>query len=153
MRKQNRKSIVTSRRGFSLTEVVVGMTVILIVSAATLTTILSHMNFEKTIVQTIEATNIVENAIECFDAGGRSNFENYYFKNIYGADNVNIYDPATAEPDPAKMNVTFDGTTYTYNYEAMKVKIEIEGSTITIFVTSLETEESLLRTESVEYTR
>lgn len=151
MKKQNKKSIVASRRGFSLTEVVVGMTVILIVSAATLTTILSHMNFEKTIVQTIEATNIVENAIECFDAGGRSNFENYYFKNIYGEN----YESELSLEDngDADAGLISEADEYEYEYKYMDVTIKVSDTTITITVKSSETGKSLLRSEEpVTYT-
>ena len=57
---------VKSRRGISMVEVVVALTVIVIVSAAALSLVTAHTHLEARTAQTIEATNIAENAVECF---------------------------------------------------------------------------------------
>lgn len=53
-------------RGFTIVEVVIALTVIVIVSAAGMMMVQSQIKSEQKIAQTIEATNIAENAIECF---------------------------------------------------------------------------------------
>lgn len=55
-----------SRRGITLVEVVVALTIIVIVSGAAIALISSHTKLEARTVQAVEAANIAENAIECF---------------------------------------------------------------------------------------
>lgn len=55
-----------NRRGFSLVEVVVALTVIVIMSGAAITLINTHTDVQVRTIQTTEAANIAENAIECF---------------------------------------------------------------------------------------
>ena len=56
----------SSRRGFTVAEVAVALAVIVIISGATLIFVASQAKVEARTVHTIEATNIAENAIECF---------------------------------------------------------------------------------------
>lgn len=129
MKKLNKNNILASRRGFSMMEVVIGLTIIIIVSAASLTLILQHSKAEINVAQTIEATNVAENAIECFDevenfdeAENREKFEQLFFTNIYGED-------FSYEAD------TVDGvTTHTYKYKhkAIDFTIVITENKITI---------------------
>ena len=55
-----------NKRGFTIVEVVIALTVIVIVSAAGMMMVQSQIKSEQKISQVIEATNIAENAIECF---------------------------------------------------------------------------------------
>ena len=60
------KNTVKKRGGFSLAEVIVSLAVISIVCAATISFVSAQTRLESKAVATIEATNIAENAIECF---------------------------------------------------------------------------------------
>ena len=64
--KLNSRDIKRTSRGFTIVEVVIALTVIVIVSAAGMMMVQSQIKSEQKIAQTIEATNIAENAIECF---------------------------------------------------------------------------------------
>ena len=66
MRNSKRKTHISSHRGFTVLEVVIALTVIVIVSASAFALIHSHIKLEHDSIQRIEATNIAENAIECF---------------------------------------------------------------------------------------
>ena len=109
--KRNRK------RGFTVVELVVALAVILIVSA----TAIGLVNTQNTIylrtMQTTEATNMAENAIECFrfeGKNGESRFEDLFEKTGYDL-----------QPE------TVDGATvYTVESNGMEVTITINGSTL-----------------------
>lgn len=142
MKKLNKNNIFASRRGFSMMEVVIGLTIIIIVSAASLTLILQHSKAEINVAQTIEATNVAENAIECFDeAEDIDEFEKLFFTNIYNK---------TIEP-----TVEEDVYTYTYQHKAIDFTIVINGNKITITAlgakTIAGTDNYLFREESVTY--
>ena len=66
MRNSKRKTHISSHSGFTVLEVVIALTVIVIVSASAFALIHSHIKLEHDSIQRIEATNIAENAIECF---------------------------------------------------------------------------------------
>ena len=71
-----------SSRGFTVAEVVVALTIIVLVSGASLMTIAVQARVEAKTAQTFEATNIAENAIECFIyAGGDAGKFEEAFKN------------------------------------------------------------------------
>lgn len=59
-----------SSRGFTVAEVVVALTIIVLVSGASLLTFAVQARVEAKTAQTFEATNIAENAIECFIYAG-----------------------------------------------------------------------------------
>lgn len=108
--KRNRK------RGFTVVELVVALAVILIVSA----TAIGLVNTQNTIylrtMQTTEATNMAENAIECFRFAGNNDesFEDLFEKTGYDL-----------QPE------TVDGATvYTVESNGMEVTITINGSTL-----------------------
>lgn len=129
MKKLNKNNILASRRGFSMMEVVIGLTIIIIVSAASLTLILQHSKAEINVAQTIEATNVAENAIECFDEvenfdkpEDREKFEQLFFTNIYNM---------TVEPT-VEEDVNGKKYTYTYQHKAIDFTIVINGNKITI---------------------
>ena len=105
------------KRGFTVVELVVALAVILIVSA----TAIGLVNTQNTIylrtMQTTEATNMAENAIECFRFAGKndeSSFEALVEKTGYDL-----------QPE------TVDGATvYTVESNGMEVTITITGSTL-----------------------
>ena len=127
--KRNRK------RGFTVVELVVALAVILIVSA----TAIGLVNTQNTIylrtMQTTEATNMAENAIECFRFAGKNDesFEDLFEKTGYDL-----------QPE------TVDGATvYTVESNGMEVTITINGSTLDFL--AVDGEKEILR-KSYTYT-
>ena len=104
---------VKSRRGISMVEVVVALTVIVIVSAAALSLITAHTHLEARTAQTIEATNIAENAVECF----RFDSTEEDFKNAF-----------------LQTGVSYDETEGIYTSGSLTAEIVIDGSEITVVV-------------------
>lgn len=117
MRDSKRKTHISSRRGFTVLEVVIALTVITIVSASAFALIHSHLKLEKQSVQSIEATNIAENAIECF----RFANNNKDFRETYEA--------VIGE----ELNAIDGGYEYTDD-NGLTVKFEIENRKITITI-------------------
>lgn len=77
------------RRGFSVAEVVVAIAVIVIVSASAITFIGVQTRAEAKAVASIEATNIAENAIECFRFAkkhGSGGAESHIFETFMATD-------------------------------------------------------------------
>ena len=60
------KNIKNPRKGFSLSEVVIALVIITLVSVSVLTIILSSNTVENNTMSVVYATNITENVIECF---------------------------------------------------------------------------------------
>lgn len=54
------------RRGFTVAEVIIALTVIVIISAAAVVLISAQIRTETRAARTVTATNMAENAIECF---------------------------------------------------------------------------------------
>ena len=104
---------IKSRRGISMVEVIVALTVIVIVSAAALSLITAHTHLEARTAQTIEATNIAENAVECF----RFNSTEEGFKNAF-----------------LQTDVSYDETEGIDTSGSLTAKIEIDDNTNTITV-------------------
>jgi len=68
--------LLRNRRGISLAEAVIAMAVILVVSAAATTLITHFAAVSARMMQRNEATNIVENTLECFKyCDNRTDFE------------------------------------------------------------------------------
>ena len=63
-----------SRRGITLTETVIGIAIITLISAATLTLMLSQAKMRRKTVEVMEATAIAENALECYAHAGDGDF-------------------------------------------------------------------------------
>lgn len=103
-------------RGFTVAEVVVALTIIVIVSGASMTLIAMQARNEVRAVQTIEATNIAENAIECFRYAPED------FKNTFKQSGYILAGDGTAE-NP--YTVTKDGVTV--NIKIVGNKIEINA--------------------------
>lgn len=64
--KINKKELLRSRRGVTITEVVIALTIIGIISSAALTTVMHSLRVETQSFTVIEAENAAENALACF---------------------------------------------------------------------------------------
>lgn len=106
-----------SKKGFTVVELVVALAVILIVSATAIGLINSQNTIYLRTMQTTEATNMAENAVECFR-----------FAVNNGEDFEAVFEKAGYElGDPTE----FDGkTVYTFESNGMEVTIEINGNTL-----------------------
>ena len=126
MRNSKRKAHISSRRGFTVLEVVIALTVITIVSASAFALIHSHLKLENQSVQSIEATNIAENAIECFRFAKNNNFRETY-ESVVGTEENSVTLSETNNEDNGV-------TTYQYKDGDLEVTFEVQGSTIKILV-------------------
>ena len=117
-------SKVNSRKGFTIAELVVAMAIIFIVSATAIGIINTQNTVHLRTTQTVEATNMAENAIECF----RYAVENPK-DNDTGKDDV----VATFAKAYAKTFTDKTRPTDLYNFEKsnMNVTITIEGNKLT----------------------
>ena len=108
-------SKVNSRKGFTIAELVVAMAIILIVSATAIATINTQNTVHLRTMQTVEATNMAENAIECFRyADSVDEFEAAY-KVTLNVDNIDF----TETKDEVMK-------TYTHTFEKNGMTITIE---------------------------
>lgn len=127
------------RRGFSVAEVIVALAVVVIVSAAATSLIVSHAKLEATTVEMVTAANIAENAIECYRYAGRNggNFETLFESTF------NETTDLTASGNIISGNAVINGTTYF-------VKLDTSvGNTLTVTISDADNE--VLITQS--YTR
>ena len=109
-------SKVNSRKGFTIAELVVAMAIIFIVSATAIGIINTQNTVHLRTTQTVEATNMAENAIECF----RYAVENPKENNVEAAF-VEAY---------AKTGISLSGNSpYTFEKNGMTVTIEIATKT------------------------
>lgn len=139
MKKVNTQEYRASRRGFSLVEVVVGMVLIIMVSGASIFLVMQHSKAERTVLWTVEATNIAENAIECFHAAsGTEDFEKLFFGGVYG---LSVDD---VPHDTTGVN------TYVYVDNGLKVAINIDtvNNTISVEVQSPDEKEILTHAQT-----
>lgn len=105
-----------SSRGFTVAEVVVALTIIVLVSGSSLLTFAVQARVEAKTAQTFEATNIAENAIECF---------------IYADGDVGTFKTAFNE----KSGYTLEGDgPYTVTKGSVNATITIENKEIKITV-------------------
>ncbi len=109
--------------GFTMVELVVALVIIAIVSLATVSLIITQNNLNLKSTQVIEATNVAENAIECFRFA--------------------VNDPDTTLSVKDKFVTAFELTDielgeadaegwYTVNQHGATIKIKIDGNTIYI---------------------
>ena len=145
MKKVNTQEYRASRRGFSLVEVVVGMVLIIMVSGASIFLVMQHSKAERTVLWTVEATNIAENAIECFHAANDTeHFKELFFGGVYGPDYENLAGYVYKNYDPIH--------TYEYNHQGLDVTIEINTNTNTISVEVMSPDrEAILTHEQTTY--
>lgn len=109
----------SKRRGFTVIELAISLAVIAIVTVATVSIINSQQRIYTKTSQTIEATNITENAIECF---------RYAVNNHEGSTVEESFETAFAETG---VNLVGENGNYTVHKNGLTVVIEIEGNTIT----------------------
>lgn len=126
------------RRGFTIAELVVALAIIVIVSATAVAIVNSQNTIYLRTVQTTEATNMAENAVECFRFanGDAAKFEAAYELSLNGTDLVD--------------NTDNEKTDYTFEKSNMTVTITIEGDTLTFL--AKDGEKEILK-ESYTYTR
>ena len=110
-----------SSRGFTVAEVVVALTIIVLVSGASLLTFAVQARVEAKTAQTFEATNIAENAIECFiyANGEIGKFEEAFENSGYTLDNGE---------NSGSYTVTRGGVTAEINIVNNEIKITVANS-------------------------
>ena len=114
-----------TRRGFSLVEVVVALAIIVIVSGAAISLIVSHSRLEARTVQTVEAASIAENAIECFRYANDGAEFIALMNEVYGTNRA--YDPS----NPTPYNITWNGCAAVisgYNTNTITIEITVLNS-------------------------
>lgn len=127
------------RRGFSVAEVIVALAVVVIVSAAATSLIVSHAKLEATTVEMVTAANIAENAIECYRYAGRNGG---IFETLFES-TFNETTDLTASGNIISGNAVINGTTYF-------VKLDTSvGNTLTVTIS--DADDKVLITQS--YTR
>ena len=109
--------------GFTMVELVVALVIIAIVSLATVSLIITQNNLNLKSTQVIEATNVAENAIECFRFA------------------VNHpVDPEDEDNDPDKddviesFEIAFNKTGYALDNPAGEYELNVHGATVTITI-------------------
>ena len=79
-------SKVNSKKGFTIVELVVAMSLIFITSAVAVGIIKTQNDYYRRTAQTVEATNMAENAIECFrytdTTDGMDDFDDAFAKSF-----------------------------------------------------------------------
>ena len=129
-----------SRRGFTVAEVVVALTIIVLVSGASVLTFATQARVEAKTAQTFEATNIAENAIECFIYSPEG------FKNTFEQSGYILSGDGTAE-NP--YTVTKGGVTVTITLKDNNADDNIDTiNTIEINATNANGENILQKTVS-----
>ncbi len=107
-----------NRRGFTVVELVVAMAIIVIVSATAIGLINMQNNIYLRTTQTAEATNMAENAVECFrfvKNNSDANFEELFEKTGYDLEydeNTNTY---ITETSSMTVTITINGNTLEFN--------------------------------------
>ena len=134
-----------NRRGFTIVELVVTLTIIVLVSAISIGVVAVNNKTYGETIDMIEATNIAENAVECFRFAVNNpqtgeNGVKLAFEAAFSQTNQTLN--AVAEP------VDCDYA-YTVNVDDVVVSISISGNTITVSASS-ETDANLL--EPITYT-
>ncbi|MBP3592073.1 MAG: prepilin-type N-terminal cleavage/methylation domain-containing protein [Clostridia bacterium] len=117
MKKRIFERKINARRGFSLAEVVVAIAIIVIVSSASMTLIGVQARTEAKSVATVEATNIAENAIECFRYAQNTGTD---FESVFGYASSTTGEGTEADPyiikkDGATVIIRITGNTMTVN--------------------------------------
>ena len=139
MKKVNSKINKNGRRGFTMVELVVALAIIAIVSIATVFLIITQTNMNAKSIQVVEATNVAENAIECFrfvvntdngDGDYKPEFEEAFKKSLGLGEGEHLQE---------------DNGVYIINEHGATIEIEIDGNTIKIKATSSDNEEILNR--------
>ena len=100
-----------SRGGFAMVELVVAMSIIFIISAVAVGVIKTQSDFYRLTAQTVEATNMAENAIECFRY----------------TDNADEFDSMFGKTGVTTDRISYDNDTRTvFTFERSEMNVEIE---------------------------
>ena len=107
---------VNSKGGFAIVELVVAMSLIFIASAVAVGIIKTQNDYYRRTAQTVEATNIAENAIECFRyTDNRNDFDNAFEKSFTDETRpINLYHFEISEME---ITLTFEENTITFHAE------------------------------------
>lgn len=113
------------RRGFTMVELVISLTVIAIVTLATVSIINAQHRIYTLTSQTAEATNITENAIECFRYAANISDDEEVVKNeFYNAFKETGYLNTEQYPESASY--------YEITKNGLKINIGVSSNQITI---------------------
>ena len=134
-----------SKRGFTIVELVVAMAIIVIVSATAVAIVNAQNTVYLRTTQTVEATNMAENAIECFRWAVENPAKNDDVTTAF----INAY----AKTGIALNNVTdesgnFISGHYTVEKSNMKVIITIEGNKLTFVATDITNDSKVILEKS-----
>ncbi len=149
-----------SRRGFTIVELAMALAIIVIVTAVSIGVVAVDSKTHAETIDMVEATNIAENAIECFrfavnNSGDNDGTEKTTFENNF-AKSINV------EFDPSEDNKTYPfiipsehvDNVYTYTITDGRVNVTLgvnfEGNSITITATNDGTNDFLI--EETTYT-
>ena len=114
------------RRGFTVAEVIIALTVIVIISAAAVVMVAAQIRADAHSTRTVAATNMAENAIECFRYACHTASKNddiaETFEELYTANNGGIGCGYTRIADGK------------YEHNGLVTEIEIEGNFISVSV-------------------
>ena len=141
-----------SRRGFTLVELVIALTLIVLVTGVSIGVVMVNTNTHAETIDMIEATNIAENAVECFrfavnngegESGKRSLFDNCLAKSLNPD-----FEPEEVDGLVTNYPFTAEDNTYTVNDGRVTVTLVVDftAKTITITATNNGTNEYLIET-------
>ena len=151
-----------SRRGFTLVELVIALTMIVLVTGVSIGVVMVNTNTHAETIDMIEATNIAENAVECFrfavNNGGydQPSFNELFSKSFDSVKKENVAISCNGKEEYQEETLVFQTDTYTVTDGRITVTIVISNSisggkfdTITITATNNGTNEHLI--ERVTY--
>ena len=118
---------IKNRRGFTVVELVVAITIIVIVSATAIGLINTQNKIHQQTMQTVEATNMAENAIECFRVtSSEAEFVEAYAKTF--TDKARPTDLLNFETNGMTVTIIISENTLTFKAVAAGDKIILEKS-------------------------
>ena len=110
-----------SGRGFTLVELTVALSMILLVSLTVMSIISYQLQVQNATIRTVKATNIAENAIECFRYSQKNGCD---FADVFGHTGYTL----TAVSDEATAYcVIADGVTVTIRITENRIAVTAEG--------------------------
>ena len=119
-----------SRKGFTVVELVVAMAIILIVSATAIAIVNTQNTVYLRTTQTVEATNMAENAIECFRFAVNNGED---FKTVFEKTGCEVTEDENGnyvtESNGMTVTITIDGNTL--NFTALDGNKEILSKSYT----------------------
>ena len=132
MAKRNNKKN-NSRGGFTIVELVVTLTIIVLVSAVSIGVVAVNNKTYGETIDMVEATNIAENAIECFrytvNNGGydQPSFNDLFLKSFDSARKENVEISCDSNNEYQEETLVFQTDTYTVTDDRITVIIVIQS--------------------------